>query len=88
MSKKRDFLAITRREVGGLIVTGGVMLAGVPAPSTAMLTARSSGRPVVGFHNDGPWLDQTGRDTPYPPPTATGRFAPDSESLMRLGYFL
>lgn len=80
-------MPVTRRELAAL-VTVGVAFATSPSQAIAAPVRWSAGGPVVGFHNDSPWLDMSGRDTPYYPPTATGRFAPDSESLMRLGFFL
>ena len=83
---KRDqdgILPVSRRELAALVT---VAVAFAAAPVQAAVPRAS--RPVVGFHNDAPWLDMSGHDTPYHPPTATGRFAPDSESLMRIGFFL
>lgn len=79
-------MPVSRRGLARL--AAGVAAAGVvPARATA-LPSIGGGAPVVGFVNDAPWVDPTGRDIPYHPPTATGRFAPDTESLMRLGFFL
>lgn len=76
---------ISRRGLARAAI-GGAAVAALPAAGA--LPALAAGGPVVGFHADAPWLDLSGRDLPYHPPTATGRFAPDTESLMRLGFFL
>lgn len=76
---------INRRSLARLVAGGATMVA---LPAQAARFSLPVGTPVVGFHANAPWLDPTGRDQPYYPPTATGRFAPDTESLMRLGHFL
>lgn len=76
---------VTRRALARLAL-GGASLAALPWQGSRL--TMPGGLPVVGFHADMPWLDLTGRDEPYHPPVVTGRFAPDSESLMRLGHFL
>jgi hypothetical protein len=78
-------MPISRRALARAAMGGAAALA-LPAKAAAL--PQLGGAPVVGFHADAPWLDPTGRDKPYHPPTATGRFAPDTESLMRLGHFL
>jgi hypothetical protein len=52
--------------------------------------AATAGQPaaVVGFHNDAPWLDLSGRDLPYLPRARVDTPMLDCESLMRLGHFL
>lgn len=88
MANRDDMLPVSRRELAALITVGVAFAA---SPSRVVgdgMFWSSRRRPVVGFHNDSPWLDVSGRDTPYYPPTARGRFAPDSETLMRLGFFL
>lgn len=79
-------MPVSRRGLARL-AAGVAAAATIPARAAA-LPAIGAGTPVVGFHADAPWVDPTGRDTPYHPPTATGRFAPDTETLMRLGHFL
>jgi hypothetical protein len=76
---------VTRRSLAKLALGGASLFA---LPVHGVRWAMPGGLPVVGFHADMPWLDPTGRDEPYHPPFATGRFAPDTESLMRLGHFL
>lgn len=86
--------ALSRRAFARAAMGGAAALAlpahaaTLPFGPTSRGDAASGGTPVVGFHADTPWLDTTGRDKPYHPPVVTGRFAPDTESLMRLGYFL
>jgi hypothetical protein len=80
----RTGLPVSRRGLARLAAGSAAALA-LPARA-AVPSVR--GEPVVGFHADAPWIDPTGRDQPYHPPTATGRFAPDDESLRRLGFFL
>ncbi|WP_066696367.1 hypothetical protein [Sphingobium amiense] len=79
--------AISRRSLGKW--AGGGLLAIATGGAASAAHGFTAGRPpVVGFHADAPWYDPSGRDTPYLPPRANGRFAPDTESLMRLGFFL
>lgn len=78
-------MPVSRRGLARL--AAGVAAAGV-MPARAAALPSTGGAPVIGFVNGAPWVDFTGRDIPYHPPTATGRFAPDTESLMRLGFFL
>jgi hypothetical protein len=78
---------ISRRGFGTAVA--GCVIAGIAAPHRAVAGASGSpDRPVVGFHNDAPWIDTTGRDTPYRPPHAAGRFAADATSLALMGHFL
>lgn len=82
---------LTRRGFGATLVAGVVGAAALPRVAGAAAAELAAGRgmgQVVGFHADAPWLDGSGRDRPYRPPHATGQFAADSESLMRLGHFL
>ncbi len=78
-------LPVSRRMLGRL-VTG--MAAASAMPAYAVALSPGTGCPVIGFHADAPWIDPTGRAKPFYPPSCTGAFAPDSESLMRLGHFL
>lgn len=79
-------LPLTRRRLFGLLAVGSAGVICQPRLSWAA-TAFPSG-PVLGFHNDAPWLDLSGRAMPYIPPDIVSRDAPDDESLMRLGFFL
>lgn len=74
-------MPVSRRDVARLTLLG---------PIFAMCPAifATCSRPVVGFLHDAPWLDLSGRDMPYRPPSGSRPPAPDSESLMRLGHFL
>lgn len=79
-------LTISRREIAKFAAVGWLLAA---SPLRAALsTAESARRPVVGFFNDAPLLDLTGRDVAYAPPTRALASAPDCESLMRQGYYL
>lgn len=79
--------ALSRRSLGKCL-GGGLLAAAAGGAGKSLAAVNVGGAPVVGFHADAPWVDPTGRDTPYLPPRANGRFAPDTESLMRLGFFL
>ena len=72
----------SRRDLSRLLALAP-LLSAIPVSA-----ARHPAGPVIGFHDDAPWLDQTGRDHPYRPPAGIAPRAPDSESLMRLGHFL
>ncbi len=77
---------LSRREIAKFAAIGW-LLAGSPLRA-ALATTESARRPVVGFFNDAPLLDLSGRDTAYSPPSRAHASAPDCESLMRQGYFL
>lgn len=79
-------LSITRRNLFKGFGLGS--LVAVCRPTVALAATFSAPAAVVGFHNDAPWLDLSGRDLPYIPPSGGGTRAPDDESLTRLGFFL
>ena len=79
-------LSLSRREIAKFTAVGWLLAA---SPVRAALAhTQSARRPVVGFFNDAPLLDPTGRDLAYSPPSRALASAPDCESLMRQGYFL
>lgn len=83
MRSRNSATAVSRRQ----------MLAGAALAAPVLLAARHLGAPalpgcaVVGIHNDCPWLDPSGRDTPYFSPFHGALQAPDAESLARLGHY-
>lgn len=79
---------ITRRAFGAAL--GGCLAVALAIPGAAAVAARARpGRaPVIGFHADAPWLDPTGLDLPYEPAAGSGGFAPDHETLARLGHYV
>ena len=79
-------LALSRRDIAKFTAAGW-LLAASPLRA-AFSTTESVCRPVVGFFNDAPWVDMTGRDLAYSPPSRALVSAPDCESLMRQGFFL
>jgi hypothetical protein len=83
---------LTRRGFGAAALGCAAAAAALPgtvsAATAGSVRAVGQSGPVIGFHGDAPWVDPTGRDKPYLPPTATGRFAPDTVSLACLGHFL
>lgn len=79
-------LSLSRRDLAKFAAVGW-LLAGSPLKA-AFTTTESVCRPVVGFFNDAPLLDLTGKDLAYSPPSRARASAPDCESLMRQGYFL
>jgi hypothetical protein len=84
---RTDRGGVTRRTFG--LALGGCLAAAIALPGMAASAVRlSRGGPVVGFHADAPWLDPSGRDTPYRPPVTASRDTPDNETLARLGHFL
>lgn len=75
-----------RRGLFRIAAAGSILAIGHAHPAfSASLRAAA---PVIGFHNDAPWLDRSGTDLPYLPPRGMRRPVPDVESLARLGYFL
>ena len=79
-------LRLSRREIAKFAAVGWLLAA---SPLRAALPNKESARrPVVGFFNDAPLLDLTGRDIAYRPPSRALTSAPDCESLMRQGWFL
>ena len=79
-------LTLSRREIAKFAAVGWLLAA---SPVRAALAhTESVCRPVVGFFNDAPLLDLTGKDIAYSPPSRALASAPDCESLMRQGYFL
>ena len=79
-------LTLSRREIAKFAAVGWLLVA---SPLRAALAHTESARhPVVGFFNDAPLLDLTGRDLAYSPPSRATASAPDCESLMRQGWFL
>ena len=62
----------TRRAFVGHLAAGAVAASTVPAAVARLMRAvavsRPSPAPVVAFFLDQPYLDLTGRDTPYVPP--------------------
>jgi len=74
---------VTRRDVARLIAVAATLAL---SPARAAVLHRP--HPVVGFHNDAPWLDASGRDLPYVPPCGVAKRAADCESLVRIGHFL
>jgi hypothetical protein len=79
-------LPLTRREIAKLVVFGSILGTSPLKVAFAHIAVQTDF--VIGFHNDAPWLDASGRDLPYVPPIGVGARAPDSERLMRLGHFL
>ena len=79
-------LTLSRREIAKFAAVGWLLAA--PAVCAALGHTESACRPVVGFFNDAPLLDLTGRDLAYTPPSRALASAPDCESLMRQGWFL
>lgn len=77
---------LRRRDLVRLVVIGAALIAMRPAAGLAAAYRRAA--PVVGFHNDAPWLDMSGADMPYRPPRGVRVQVPDDESLARLGFFL
>jgi len=76
----------SRRDLLTILAACPVLLACRPSAARAAVVMRHA--PVVGFHNDAPWLDPSGRALPYLPPTARDQPWVDRESLVRLGHFL
>lgn len=79
-------LTLSRREIARFAAVGW-LLAGSPLRA-ALAHTESARRPVIGFFNDAPLLDLTGKDLVYSPPSRAIASAPDCESLMRQGWFL
>jgi hypothetical protein len=78
MSRRGFAVALVSVAVAGAGLPGGAIAAAAPAGRRA----------VVGFHNDAPWIDPSGRDRPYVPPRAAYAPVPDDISLAQLGHFL
>lgn len=79
-------LSLSRRDLAKFAAVTW-LLAASPLRAASPDAARTC-RPVVGFFNDAPWLDLTGRDLAYSPPSRGIARVPDCESLMRQGHFL
>lgn len=75
-----------RRGLFRMAAAGSLLALGHTAP--ALAASLRAAHPVVGFHNDAPWLDRSGTDLPYLPPRETRQAVPDAEALARLGFFL
>lgn len=79
-----------RRGLFRMAAAGSLLALGHADPiiGPALAAGLRAARPVVGFHNDTPWLDRSGTDLPYLPPRETRQAVPDAEALARLGFFL
>lgn len=75
-----------RRGLFRMAAAGSILALGHTTP--ALAASLRAAPPVVGFHNDAPWLDRSGTDLPYLPPRGMRQPVPDAESLARLGFFL
>ena len=82
----QDTPQVSRRDVARLLASCSVLLV-CPANAALGGTIVRKG-PVVGFHDDAPWLDLSGTDLPYLPPIMRAPQSVDRESLLRLGHFL